>query len=404
MDSRPAESLVNQPLFKYVGLDRLESVIADSFAPLGSEPVRVRESVRRVLAEDVKSPVDLPGHDISHVDGFAISECDDRTYRIVRGEVLGRCEAAYVETGKPVPEGAVAVVPVESARLLEGGLVAAPRSYERFHEIIRRGSDVAGGRLVASRGQVVTPSIARLLLELGVEEVRVYRRPRTLLVPTGTEFVEGSKRESSSVLVKAMCEAVGALVDVSEPVEDSAETMKRVLEESLGRYDAVATIGGASLGRGDYVLAAALELPGSEILARGLAVQPGRVTTLARVGRKPLALLPGLIQSTVVGTVLALQPLLRRLQGATPRAHYPVGLYRLASSYRYSGRFASFARVRFAKLVGDFEVELVEAASPIQSVVAFSHGFVLLKPGEVELVEGTYVPLYRAPGLYPEGP
>ncbi len=395
---------MSQPLFKYVKPERLERIIVDYFAPLGVEPAEVGRSLYRVLAEDVVSPKDLPECDVAHVDGFAVSECDDRTFRVVSGGVLGLCEAAYVETGRPVPEGAVAVVPAESTRLVGEGSITIPRSYERLHGIVRRGSDVARGMVVGKRGQVVTPPLARLLVELGVEEVEVYRRPKLLLIPVGTEFVTNAKRESSSLLVKAMCEAVGALVDTLGPVEDSAETLDEVVRENLELYDAIATIGGASLGRSDYTLATAMKLPDSAVLVRGVAIQPGRVTTLLRAGGKPFVLLPGLIQSTVAGTIFVLQPLIRRLQGAAPRTRYPLGLYRLASDYTYSGRFSSFTRIRFVRSVGDFEVEVIEAESPIQSAVAFSHGFAILEPGVVRLTKGVYLPVYRAPGLYPEDP
>ncbi|MDW8011087.1 MAG: molybdopterin molybdotransferase MoeA [Sulfolobales archaeon] len=392
-------------MFKYVELENLEKLVAELAAPLGTEFVRVGEAVGRFLAEDVISPRNLPEFDVSLVDGYAISECDGLLFKLVSNPSLNTCEASYVETGQPVPEGAVAVVPVESARV-SGGSVAIPRVYERGHEIARRGSDFSKGEVVGSRGQLVTPPLARALLGLGVERVRVHRRPRVLIVPTGSEFVSGEGGvESSGLLVKAMCEAVGGVVSLAEPVEDSAETISGVLRGGVERYDVVATIGGVSLGRRDLTVSAAISLPGSALLVRGVAVQPGRATSLARVRGKPVVLLPGLPQSTVSGTVFLLQPLIKRLQGSSPRAHYPVGLYRLASDYEYKGRFSSFTRVRFVRIADEekLEVELVEAPSYSIKTVLSSRGFTILARGVTSLARGSYITVYRTPGLFPEG-
>ncbi|MEM3984275.1 MAG: hypothetical protein QW630_07130, partial [Sulfolobales archaeon] len=91
-------------------------------------------------------------------------------------------------------------------------------------------------------------------------------------------------------------------------------------------------------------------------------------------------------------------------QGARPRAHYPIGLYRLASDYSYSGRFTSFKRLRFVKLVSEelLEVEVVETPSPVQKAIVASHGFIMLESGVSSLSRGSYVTVYRAPGLYAE--
>ncbi|MCX8185171.1 MAG: molybdopterin molybdotransferase MoeA [Sulfolobales archaeon] len=392
-------------MFKYVELERLGELIAELATPLGTESVEVNEAVGRFLAEDIVSPKDLPEFDVSLVDGYAISECDSLLFKLVSKPSLNLCETSYVETGQPVPEGAVAVVPVESARVSGGGIVI-PRVYERGHEIARRGSDFLRGDVVGSRGQLVTPPLARALLSLGVKRVRIHRRPRILVIPTGSEFVNREGRvESSGLLVKAMCEAVGGVVSLAEPVEDSVETISGVLRGGVERYDVVVTIGGVSLGRRDLTVSAAISLPGGALLVRGVAVQPGRATSLARIRGKPVVLLPGLPQSTISGTVFLLQPLIKRLQGSSPRAHYPIGLYRLTSDYEYRGRFSSFTRVRFVRITDEekLEVELVETPSYSIKTVLSSRGFAILAKGVTSLTRGSYITVYRALGLFSEG-
>ncbi len=392
---------VPEGLFKYVDLQSLRSTLRRCFKPLRVEEVDVANSIGRFLAEDVVAPKDLPEYDISHVDGFALSTCSELSYRLVVGGSLGRCEATYVRTGEPVPEGTVAVLPVEAARVV-GGKVIAPRFLEKGFEILRKGLDVARSEVVARRGTAITPAKARLLAELGLSTVKVFSRPRVLIVPVGTEFANSSKRETSSLVVKSMCESLAAEVTVAKPVEDSAKSIKEVVEEGIEKYDAVVTIGGASLGDKDLSFRAVSSLEGAEVLARGIAVQPGRVTSLASVRGKPAVVLPGLIQSTVSGTVLLLQPLLKVMQGGEPVAHYLVGLLKLGHDYAYIGRFTAFTRLRFVKLVGEEEAvaEVLEAPSLTQRPLAESYGFILLEPGVVKLARHSLVKVYRAPGLY----
>jgi len=392
---------VPRSLFKYVDPQNLRSILRRYFNPLGVEEVDVVSSIGRFLAEDVIAPKDLPEYDVSHVDGFALSRCNELSYRLVVGSSLGRCEATYVRTGEPVPEGTVAVLPVEAARVV-GDKVVAPRPLKEGFEIVRRGLDVARSEVVARRGSEITPARARLLAELGLSTVKVFTRPRVLVVPVGSEFVSSSRRETSSLIVRSMCEPLAAEVTVSKPVEDSAEAIREAVEGGIGNYDVVATIGGASLGDRDLTFRAVSSLEGAEVLARGIAVQPGRVTSLVSLRGKPVVMLPGLIQSTISGAVFLLQPLLKVMQGGEPVAHYLVGLLRLGHDYTYEGRFAAFTRLRFVKLVSEEEgvAEIFEAPSPLQRPIAESHGFILLEPGVVKLAKHSLVKVYRAPGLY----
>jgi len=392
---------VPEGLFKYVDPVSLRGILTKYFKPLGVEEVDVASSVGRFLAEDLVAPRDLPEYDISHVDGFALSPCSGLLYRLVEGSTLSRCEATYVRTGEPVPEGTVAVLPVEAARVV-GREVIAPRPLEEGSEIIRRGADVARSDIVARRGSLVTPARARLLAELGLSTLKVFVRPRVIIVPVGTEFTEGSRRETSSLVVRSMCEPLAGEVAVSKPVEDSPETIAEAVEVGAENYDAVVTIGGASLGDRDLTFRTLSSLGSAEVLVRGVAVQPGRVTSLVSVRGKPVVLLPGLIQSTVSGAVFVLQPLLKVMQGGDPVAHYLAGLLRLGQDYTYGGRFAAFTRLRFVKLIDEEEgtAEILEVPSPLQRPIAESHGFTILEPGVVKLVRHTLVKVYGAPGLY----
>lgn len=389
-------------MFKYLSLDSLEKIIVTSLEPLNTEYVDVGGAVGRFLAEDLISPRDLPENDISLVDGYSLSECGSNTFRIVDSDVLGPCEARYVRTGEPLPLGAVAVAPVESIIVTENGVLITHKSYESFHEVLKRGLDISKGDVISVKGNSVSPTLVKTLLDLGISRIRVYRKPRVLIVPVGTEFSAGLRLESNSVIVKNMCESVGSYAVVHNPIEDSVDVIKHTIEENIDFFDVVVTIGGASLGDKDLVLSALLEHCNGKLLARGIAVQPGRVTSLVILNNKPIVVLPGLIQSTISGTIFLLQPILRVLQGSTPRACYLLGYYKNLSTYIYSGRFTSFTRIRFVRLVNydAAEVEIIEAPSSVRKAILESHGFVIMKPGVTRISNGEFIEVFRTPGLY----
>lgn len=398
----PLDLSGRQPLFKYAELEDVRRIVESVAQPQGVETVDVRSAVGRYSAEDVLATTDLPGFDVSHVDGYAVSECGDRVFRVVAKDELGLCEAKYVETGQQVPKGAIAVVPVEAVRALDDGRVVVHGRVERDYEVIRRGVDVARGEVVCRRGQLITPPFARLLAELGYDVIKVYMRPKVLILPTGSEFASGVRKESTSILVRHMCEAVGAYCVVENPVEDCSSKIERTISQALEHFDVVVTIGGVSVGSADHTVKGVLHIPGARLYVRGMRVQPGRASSLAVAKGKPVIMLPGLFQSTIVGSIMLMQPILKRLQGSEPVSHYMIGLFRLSMGYSYTGRFASFTRVRFARLVDEerAEVEVEEAPSPVQRVVLGSHGFIIMRPGETRLERGSVVKLYRAPGLY----
>lgn len=392
---------------RYVRPDEILKVLKQITKPLDSEVVDVREAVWRYSAEDVEAPGDLPPCNISHYDGYAINPHDGDTYTVVdkeRSPALSRGEAAYVRTGECLPEGATVVVPAEAVRTLELNVVQVPREAPRIYRdsVVLRGSEARRGQRLVSRGQRLTPLIVRTLIDLGVDSIRVYKRPTVALLPTGTELVKGTVKESRGPIIKCMCEALGARVSCMQPVEDSERALTERLLELMKSFDVVVTTGGVGMGDRDRTFSALSLLQGFRALFRGIAVQPGRMTSMAMIDGKTIVLLPGLMQSTVVGAMVVLQPLLELLQGGPGKTLIPLGFFILAEDYEYSGRFQGFARIRFVELVDREKhlVKVIEGPSYATLPIARAHGVIIIEPSVSRIAAGTYVPLYAVPGLF----
>ncbi|MCD6084032.1 MAG: molybdopterin molybdotransferase MoeA [Desulfurococcales archaeon] len=396
-------------LFKYVDLRTVNKLILESTSPLEAEVVDVSDCTGRVLAEDITASYDIPERDISHVDGFAVRVQDirDVPMKLKVGEgVVREGTAVFVRTGEPVPEHADAVIPVEAVRVEENHVIIYYRP-SKGSEIIPRGVDFRAGEVVLRAGHELRPQDVKLLIDLGYDKVRVYRKPKVLVVPTGSEFVEGLRRESSSAFIKGVVSAYGADCHVSEVLPDDPAVIADAVVDGLRVYDVVATIGGASIGQKDYSWRAVKSVGIDGPYFRGIKVVPGRVTSLAIVKRKPVVLLPGFIESAFTALVYVLLPLIRRLSGVPDIVAYRSIATAVVDEDvdlgTFGRKYKSFLKVRFVKLVrrdGLYTAEVTKTVSFMLSPLVKTSGYIEVPPGATGVCAGSSVTVYGVKGVF----
>ncbi len=390
-------------LFKYVDLGTAHQLIVDSIHPLGTEVVNVRDCAGRILADDINASKDVPEHNISHVDGFAVRVEDIRDIPAklrITYEAVKNGTAVFVRTGEPVPDGANAVIPIEATRV-EGKYVVIFFKPSSGSEVIPRGVDFRAGELVLKKGHELRPQDAKLLIDLGYERVKVFRKPRILIIPTGSEFAEGLVRESSSAFIEGVVSAYNADCYVHEVLPDDPTVIANAVREGLSKYDAVATVGGASIGQKDYSWKAVKSIGIDGPYFRGIKAVPGRVTSLAVVRGKPVVLLPGFVESAFTALVYVLLPLIRRLSGASDfTAHKPIATAVVNEDVdlgAYGRKYKSFLKVRFVNLIREGEVptaEIIKTVSFMLSPLVRASGFIEVPPGATGVRAGSKVTIY----------
>ncbi len=306
---------------------------------LQDEPVSARQSVGRVLAHDIVADVDVPDFARSAVDGFAVRASDLVSATAaapielgtpgaltragsVGPAALGPGEAQPVATGAPVPSGADAVVMIEDVTVTMEGWVRFTRSIEPGKHVIVVGEDVARGDRVLAAGRRVRPQDAALLAAIGVDPVRVHRRPVCRVVVTGDEVVahRGARAsaaqivDTNSIAIAGLAARDGAALESSgEPVfvRDDPERLRSELARPGA--DVVLVIGGSSVGVEDHaprVLASA-----GELVVHGIAVRPGGPAGFGRVGATWVFLLPGHPVACLVAYEVCAGPTIRALGG-----------------------------------------------------------------------------------------
>jgi molybdopterin molybdotransferase len=359
----------------------------------------------RRLADDVVAADDLPRFDCSAMDGYAVRPADPGqcTFPVVGDVPAGSAperalepgEAARVMTGARIPDGTVAVVPVEHTDAAPTGptpdYVAVRGAVEPGRHIRRRGEDVAAGTVIAKAGSEVTPALIALARSAGCVDADMCRPTRVAVVATGAELTApgldpgpGGIHESNSHMVAALAEAAGCVVTRVESCSDETDRLRALLDEldAAADVDVVVTTGGVSAGAHEVVRQVCGPLETFRFVH--LAMQPGGPQGLGRYGSTPVVCLPG----TPVGAFVAFHVLLRP---ALDSRHGAPSVPARSAAYTGATRTARAGKVQF--LTGVLLEDGCVTAPDARHLTAFAAGNVLIEVPEAvdRLVEGDRV-------------
>jgi len=341
-----------------ISLEEALARIFEQVRPLDAEPVPLAAAAGRVIAEDARSPVDLPPFASSAMDGFAVRSGDTPgrlpiVARIAAGVPAPRAlelgQAMGIATGGVVPDGADAVIPIEYV-VENDNNVEIEQVVGHGDNVRPRGSDVSAGDLVVAQGSRLGPAQIGALAAAGLVEVSATQRPHVVVLATGTELRRpgeplgpGEVYEANGVLLATAFASAGADVEILATVADDASAHRRALESGLAA-DVLVTSGGVSVGPHDLVRGLLAEL-GVEEIFWGVAVKPGKPLAFGVRGSTLVFGLPGNPVSSLVGAEVFVRPALLALQGASvPGPVYSAGS--LASAIRRNAQRDEFVRAR----------------------------------------------------------
>lgn len=287
-----------------------------------------------VLAADVTAPISLPPFDNSAMDGYAVraadvgsaSEAEPVELPVAEDIPAGRTDvvplapgtAHRIMTGAPVPPGADAVVQVEHT---DGGTerVRIRTPVAEGTHLRLSGEDVKEGSVVLTAGTVLGPIQLGLAAAVGMATLPVYRRPRVLVLSTGSELVapgtplrHGQIYESNGVMLSSAVRAVGGVAELLRFVPDDVASFHRALTDRLGDADLVVTSGGVSAGAYEVVKDA---LTGQGVTFYRVAMQPGGPQGAGRYHGVPVVTLPGNPVSSAISFEIFVRPALLAAMG-----------------------------------------------------------------------------------------
>jgi molybdopterin molybdotransferase len=401
-------------------VDRARALIRQFLTPVSAtERVHVRQALDRVLAEDLSSPIAVPGHDNSAMDGWAVRFADlsaqGETELLRVGEsfagkpftgTLGPREAVRIFTGGVMPAGADTVVMQERASEAGGrvriaaGAVARAGQNRRF-----AGEDIERGQVVLRRGQPIRPPELGMIASLGINEVRVYRRLRVAFFSTGDELrsigtplgpgeiYDSNRYTLYGMLSHLHCEALdmGVVPDVPGALEDA-------FAAAAANADVVITSGGVSVGEADYVKQLLDKL--GEVLFWKIAMKPGRPLAYGRIGGAHFFGLPGNPVAVMVTFYQFVRDALLVLQGRTEVAPAPTFKATLAAPIKKMAGRTEFQRGILARGVAGWEVRPTgDQGSGILSSMSQANCFIVLPTDTANVAAGETVDVQVLEGL-----
>ncbi len=375
---------------------------ADLWDVLGQETIPLDENaLGRVLAEAVIAKVSSPHYHSAAMDGFVV-RADQTTGAQPSSPLVLHTDdqTRYVDTGDPIPEGFDAVIPVENVESLdESGNISrnirTPMSVRiraavtPWSHIRLMGEDIITTQLVLASGQSLRPVDLGAIAAAGYQEIKVARRPRVAILPTGSELVPiggelktGSILEYNSLVLAAQVRAWGGLASRLQIIPDDFEAICNCVREAALEHDLVLLGAGSSAGAEDFSSKVVEKL--GTLLVHGVAVRPGHPVILGmlRSGQRtfPVIGVPGYPVSSAMTGEIFVEPLLARWLGRQAN-ELPVETATLTRKITSPGGDDDYVRVVLGKVSGKMlAAPLARGAGIITSLVR-ADGLLILPRG-----------------------
>jgi molybdopterin molybdotransferase len=266
----------------------------------GVEKLLVRAALGRVLAKDIVSPINVPSHDNSAMDGYAVRSDDlPRTEAIAFTEIgaafagkefsgrVGPGQCVRVMTGAVMPEGADTVV-IQEAVTADGARITIPPGQEPGQNRRLAGEDLHKGKPALRAGTLLRPAELGLIASLGIGEVSVRRKLKVAFFSTGDELVSVGKKlkagevyDSNRYTLWGMLTRLGCEVIDLGVVRDDPKKLEAAFRKAAAVADAVVTSGGVSVGEADFTKQMMAKL--GEVVFWKIAMRPGRPMAFGRI-------------------------------------------------------------------------------------------------------------------------
>lgn len=307
-------------MLKIQTIDEVKAKIRENFSisesELVTEEIRIENALGRIIAEDIKSTINVPTFNRSTVDGYAVKSKDtegasesipmilDLLDPVEMGqENLIKIEqgtAVYVPTGGMVPTGADSMVMIEYTENFGVSEIGINRSASPRENVVFVGDDVEKGQVVIRKNTRIRPQEIGALAAIGIKEIRAYKKIKVAVISTGDELIknidelkDGKVLDINTSTLKATAEKLGCEVVAEYVLKDEFELLKETVQRELERCDVIAISGGSSVGDKDFTadVIDALGEPG--VFVHGMAIKPGKPTICGKIQEAALFGLPG---------------------------------------------------------------------------------------------------------------
>lgn len=313
--------------------------LVQALPAIASEELPLMQALGRIVAEDIISPINVPAHDNSAMDGFAFDGKQLGTaplqLRVVGTALAGKAwqgnvksgECVKIMTGAVMPEGLDTVIAQELTTLKAADgetVVEVPAGILQAGDNRRKaGEDLQRGLPALMAGSKLSPAALGLVASLGIAKVKVYRQLRVAYFSTGDEVLslgdalrEGAVYDSNRYTVFGLLSRMGCAVIDMGVVRDDPVFLEDAFKQAASSADVIITSGGVSVGEADFTKAMMKKL--GDVAFWKIAMRPGRPMAVGRLGNSILFGLPGNPVAVMVTFLAFVKPALLHLMGGTP--------------------------------------------------------------------------------------
>jgi molybdopterin molybdotransferase len=370
------------------------------FAAVALETIPLDRALGRVLAEDFRSPADMPGFNRATMDGYAVwaastfgaSEANPAYLTLAGAVGMGQApdhrispgQASRIATGGMLPAGADSVVMVEHAGTIDDQTIEVYRSVAPGQHVVAKDEDAAKGQTLLRAGVRLRSQEIGLLAACGALRVQVFRLPRVGIISSGDEVVPveiepalGQVRDVNTYTLAALVHQAGGQPLCYGIVPDRYEALRATCSRALAETDMVLVSGGSSVGTRDLTVQVLASLPQSQIMVHGVSISPGKPTILAQCGPKPFWGLPGHVTSAMVVFMVLVRPFLAHIAGWQNDRPVRVGARLTRNVASAQGR-VDFVRVRLSEENGQTWAEPVLGASGLIRTMVAADGLIAI--------------------------
>lgn len=410
MDDYDPNSMPVAQARKYIR-DYLNPLIAKECVPL-------RNSLGRVLAEDILSPCNVPNHDNSAMDGYAFNADDIQATGSTNLKIIGTAfagkafegkvnngECVRIMTGAVMPPGADTVV-VQERVAVEGDTISFTEAPKRGMNMRYAGEDLKQGQVVLVTGHLIRAADLGLVASLGFGEVKVYRKLRVVFFSTGDELASigqpleaGQVYDSNRYTLYGMLMRLGVEVIDMGVVRDDPTLLEQALVEASNSADVILTSGGVSVGEADFMKMLLGEL--GQVVFWKIAMKPGRPLAYGKVGNAHYFGLPGNPVSVMVTFYQFVREALLVLMGQPAPAPLPLlNVICVEDIKKFTGRTEYQRGILFVDSDGTWKVRPTGAqGSGILRSMSEANCFIVLDENVGNVASGTTVQVQVLEGI-----
>ena len=284
---------------------------------LKEEIVKVVDSLNRISFNGVYANVSSPFYSASAMDGIALKASSTYGASETTPVILNKEDIIYINTGNEIPEEYDAVVMIEDVYDNNDGSISLIKSVRPYQDIRPIGEDIVQGDMVIPKNHLIRPVDISALLSAGIGEIKVIKKPRVAIIPTGDEIIRDVKElkkgkiiDSNSFFMKNELTLLGASSYISEVVVDEFSLLENAIMDACSKYDLVLIGAGSSAGSKDY--AKNIIEKNGLVHVHGISIKPGKPTIIGEINNTPIIGIPGYPVSTFIAFDLVVKPIIRK--------------------------------------------------------------------------------------------